>query len=634
MKRWQRNTLAGVAALAVLLLLALVAAHILVDPEKLKTLAREKAEAAWSRELSLGAIELGFFPVPRIEARDVAFANPPWASEPQFFRAERVEAHLALLPLLSGDVKLKSLEIAGARVVLETSKDGLGTWQLAGPKEKAAAPKHPPRDNLLELRRVRVENLAVVDRRKRDAPHLWHVREARLLMVPVLRDLRFEAELARDGRPLRIAAKLDDGSRFNEAGATSPGRIEMDWAGAKLVVAGTVPLHASLQGQRLHGDLTAPALGDMLGFFGHDRQPRVPIEAHFDSTAEDGVIRLRDIVATMGGVRATGTADLRLGATKSVYDLRLSAGDVDWSKALEDAGGKVQKGVPEGEILPDTPMGWGILRALRGKKGTLEAQVANVKLGNGLALHNVKTKMSFDEDRLDIQSFTTDTLGGSASFKGRMEGGAQRGHLDMEGRDLLLEQWFRERGKKIPFKGGPMQIKASLDSKGESMKDLAANMSGPVTIRMGRGVYASEKAGEVESTLASASGSQEGGIRFDCVAANLPFRSGRAEKNPLVGAASEASLLLTSGVIDFRAQKLELHGRLRPRAGVALATVVGDVRIFGPMAKPGISLDHPSALARIGAAIATAGLSAAATALVDATTVKTDNPCEEVFVKR
>jgi hypothetical protein len=52
------------------------------------------------------------------------------------------------------------------------------------------------------------------------------------------------------------------------------------------------------------------------------------------------------------------------------------------------------------------------------------------------------------------------------------------------------------------------------------------------------------------------------------------------------------------------------------------------------MAKPGISLDRPTALARVGAAIATAGLSAAATALVDASTVKTDNPCEEVFVKR
>jgi uncharacterized protein involved in outer membrane biogenesis len=632
MKRWHRITIGTALGIVVLLGLALVAAHVLVNPEKIKALAREKAQAAWSRDLSIGGLEMSFFPLPSIEARDVAFANPAWASERELLRADRISAHLALLPLLSGDVKLRSLDVEGARLVLETSKDGQGTWELSGSKENAARPKHPPRDNLLELRRVRIENLAVVDRRDREAPHLWLVRKAHLSMIPVLRDVRFEADLARDGRPLGIEATLDDFSSFNQPGATTQGHVEMDWGGAQLELAGQIPLHPDLASQRLHGDLTAPRLGDMLAFFGHDRQPRVPIEAHFDAAGKDGTIHVQKITAAMGAVRVTGSADLHFGA-KPVYDLHLAAGAVDWTKALEDAGGKVHKGVPEGEILPDTPMGWGILRALRGKKGSLDAQAASVKLGNGLELRNVKTKMAFDGERLEIASFTTDTLGGTASFKGRMDGAAQRGHLEMEGRNLLLEQWFRERGKKIPFQGGPMQIKASLDSKGESMKDLAANMSGPVTIRMGRGVYASEKAGEVEATLASASGG-DGGIHFDCVAANLPFKSGRAEKNPLVGAASEASLLLTSGVIDFREQKLELRGRLRPRGGVALATVVGDVRIFGRMAKPGISLDRPTALARVGAAIATAGLSAAATALVDASTVKTDNPCEEVFVKR
>ena len=89
MKRWQRNTLRTGGALALLGLLALVAAHVLLDPEKLKALAREKAQAAWSRELSVGALELGFFPVPWIRADDVSFANPGWASERRFFHAER-----------------------------------------------------------------------------------------------------------------------------------------------------------------------------------------------------------------------------------------------------------------------------------------------------------------------------------------------------------------------------------------------------------------------------------------------------------------------------------------------------------------------------------------------------------------
>lgn len=630
MKTWHRTTLRIAGSLVVLGIIALIAARVLVDPAKLKALAVAKAQANWSRELAIGELDMGFFPLPWIEATNVDFANPDWASERRLFHADRITAHLALWPLLDGNVKLKSVFVKGGRAVLEVSKDGQGTWELAS-AAGAKKPESPQarKDNLLELRRLQFEDFAIVDRRKPDTPHLWHVQEASLTMVPVLRDVHLELEATRDARPLKAKVKLDDFSHFGERGATTEGRIALDWGGAKLTLAGHVPLEPSLEGQRLHGDLVAPALGDMLGFFGYKRQPRAPIEAHFDMTGNKDDIHLDNVAVAMGALRANGSVQVRLGGPKTVYELHLAAGDIDWSKALADAGGNVSKGVPEGEILPVTPMGWGMLEALKNKKGTVEAEIGSVKLGNGLQMRNVKTRMSFDDDRLDVTSFTTEMLGGTASFKVHAEGRAKRGHLDLEGKNLLLERWFKERGKKIPFEGGPMQIKASLDSKGESMKQLAANMSGPVSIRMGKGLYRSERAEEAEAKLSSSSGGGPTGIRFECVGANLPFKSGRAQGTLLVGASSDVSRLVTSGAIDFRDQKLDLHGRLKPKSGVGLATVVGDLKIFGTMAKPRISIDQPTALARIGAAIATAGLSAAATAIVDVTT--TDDPCRQVF---
>jgi len=50
MKTWHKMTLRTLGALVVLLLLAAVASRVLVNPEKLKALAREKAQSAWSRE--------------------------------------------------------------------------------------------------------------------------------------------------------------------------------------------------------------------------------------------------------------------------------------------------------------------------------------------------------------------------------------------------------------------------------------------------------------------------------------------------------------------------------------------------------------------------------------------------------
>lgn len=632
MKPWHKAALRIAGAIVVLLVVAVVALRILVDPERLKSVAREKAQAAWSRDMSIGSLELGFWPLPWLEARDVAFANPPWAQERHLFQARRISAHLALWPLITGNVKLRSLSVEGGKAVIESSRDGKGNWELRRSLEAAdAATSSSPRDGLLELRRLRFENFDVEDRRQAGHPRLWHVDEASLRMVPVLRDVRVEANVTRDGHRLEVRAALDDFSHFGEKGATTPGRIEFDWGGAKLTLAGHLPLDPGLEGHRVHGDLVAPQLGDMLAFFDLKRRPRAPFEAHFDATGAKGGIRLEPLGLVLGPLRVDGRANLHFGGERPVIDAVLAANDVEWSKALQDAGGDVRDGLPPGEMLPNTPLGWGMLLALQGKKGSLDARIGRVKLGNGLELRNVKARLDFDDDRLEVPAFSADMLGGSATARLRMEGRTKRMHLDFDGRNLLLERWFHERHRRIPFEGGPMQVKAKLDSRGESMKQLAAAMTGPVTIRMGPGVYASERAEEAEAKMAAEfSGSEKRGIRFECVGAMLPFRTGRAEA--VIGAASDISRLMTTGVLDFREQSLELRGRLKPKSGAGLATVAGDVKITGKMAKPQMSLDHPAVLARIGAAIASVGLSAAATAMADAAS-KSDNPCEAAFAK-
>ncbi|HET7401233.1 MAG TPA: AsmA family protein [Usitatibacter sp.] len=635
MSTWQKTALRIAAALAVLGVVAAIAIHLLVDPEKLKALAREKAQANWSRDIAIGSLDLGFFPVPWLEARDVSFSNPPWASERHLFQAQRITAHLALWPLVTGKVALRSLVVEGGQAVLEVSSDGEGNWRLPQAAQKPAAKAGSGRDSLLDLRRIEFDNLDIDDRRKPRSRHLWHVNKASLAMAPVMRDVHLEADVTRNGKPLKVEGKLDDFAHFGEAGAATQGSIAFDWGGAQLTLAGHLPLSPSLDGQRLHGELRAQALGDMLAFFDYKRQPRAPFEATFEATGDKGDIHLGNVAIRLGELQVRGDADVRLGSDKPAFELRLAAADVDWSRALRDAGGKVEKGVPEGEILPATPLGWGMLKGLANKKGFVEASIGRVKLGNGLQLADVKTHLDFDDGRLDVPRFTASMLGGTASVRLRMDSAGQRMHLDFEGKGLLLERWFHERGRKVPFEGGPMQIEARLDSHGESMKQLAANMDGPVQIRMGRGTYASQRAEAAEQKIAASfSTEQAPGIRFECVGAMLPFHSGRAQGALLAGAASDLSRLVTSGEIDFRRQQFELHGRLKPRSGSSISAVVGDVKLFGPMAKPQVSLDHPTVLARIGAAIATAGLSAAATAVADAATAKDADPCEAVFANR
>jgi hypothetical protein len=127
-------------------------------------------------------------------------------------------------------------------------------------------------------------------------------------------------------------------------------------------------------------------------------------------------------------------------------------------------------------------------------------------------------------------------------------------------------------------------------------------------------------------------------IDFECVAVALPFKDGVATANPIIGFSTTASVLITSGKVDLREESLDVRGRVKPKSGVrlGLATIAGDVRIAGPLRRPKMSLDPastPELIARAGAAIATLGISAVGTAIVDAAQAKKSDPCEAPFLR-
>jgi uncharacterized protein involved in outer membrane biogenesis len=318
-----------------------------------------------------------------------------------------------------------------------------------------------------------------------------------------------------------------------------------------------------------------------------------------------------------------------------VIDARLAGDRLDWTRALLDAGAQPVPAIEPPEMFLSTPLAWPLLDSLTAR-GSLDANFESVRLRDGVELRNLATKSTFDADRWDMASFSAALLGGSATGALRAEGKKKSARIRFEGKGLLLERWFRERGSAIAFKGGPMAVSADVDAAGDSMRALAASLTGPVTIRLVKGALAMEKAGTAEAKLVGAKQEGETGIEFECVSANLPFRAGRAERSPLIAARSDLSYLVTSGFVDFRDETLELRGRVKALhpGNVGMSAIAGDVLISGPIRKPHIEHDPgktPVAVARAGAAIATLGLSALATARSDASQAKQNDPCGAVF---
>jgi len=94
---------------------------------------RETLERGFSvtlgRKVSLeGPITLTFSLHPNLILEDVSIANPPWASQPHFFRADRLEIGLSLGLLLRRRLEMEKLIIAGASLSFEEGPGGLENW--------------------------------------------------------------------------------------------------------------------------------------------------------------------------------------------------------------------------------------------------------------------------------------------------------------------------------------------------------------------------------------------------------------------------------------------------------------------------------------------------------------------------
>ena len=105
-------------------------------------LVQQRMKAATGRDLVIaGNIDVSLSPSPRLTARQVSFRNAPWSDLPQMASLEGIEAELALLPLLSGEIRITEVVLHGGQVVVETSKEGIGNWVLDLAPQRAGTPE-------------------------------------------------------------------------------------------------------------------------------------------------------------------------------------------------------------------------------------------------------------------------------------------------------------------------------------------------------------------------------------------------------------------------------------------------------------------------------------------------------------
>jgi len=131
----KRTALRVGAALAALVALALLSVDFLarVHPDFL----RRRAEEALGRKLSVGRIELSFFP-PGARLSDLSIADDPAFSAGDFLSAKNVTIELRLLPLFLG--RLRAARIALDAPTVAIVRDARGRYNFSGSERERKEP--------------------------------------------------------------------------------------------------------------------------------------------------------------------------------------------------------------------------------------------------------------------------------------------------------------------------------------------------------------------------------------------------------------------------------------------------------------------------------------------------------------
>lgn len=633
---WRKAALVSAILVGLFVAAAALALHALVDPQRLKKAARDRALASWERELLMGDVELTLFPRPSLRAARVALANPPWAREPHLLQADVVRADLELLPLLTGKVRIGSLALDGVKAALEVAENGAVSWELKPAPRVKASDAEPDMPDALQIATVHIRNARIVHREGRESSEPWLVEDALVESAADHKEVRVEARLSHYGRALHATGRFEDLAALGEKGAATGAEATFDWGGdARLEVRGRLPLDKALGGMDADVALEARSLQGLLAFFGFERGKTAPMRAKLKAVEDGGHVELRGIAAKLGTLAVSGEGRMSTGDRKEIH-ASLQAERLDWLKALADAGGTIRPKRRDGEIFHADPLAWRALGVIGGMEGSADLRIGALKLGNGLELGNVKAKMTFGDGRVSLAPFAAEMLGGAGQGSLAFDSRKKAVRFELDGEGLMLERWFRERGSKVPFKGGPMKVKARLSLAGATYRELASSVTGNVRLRLGKGVWDSKRVGEAEEVMVRAlHPSEDQAMELHCAAADLDFRNGRASGKNIVGARSDVSQLLTSGFVDLREERLDLRGKVYSRSGsrIGLASIASEVQVSGRLARPTMQLDPdatPAVLARAGAAIATAGATLLGAAVVDAVESK-NNPCELVF---
>jgi uncharacterized protein involved in outer membrane biogenesis len=585
----------------VLLLVAVAIAVRTVNVKEFLGPLEQRVQDATGRTLDVrGGINLKLGLQPKLVLDDVAFGNVPWSKKPQMVTAKQVEVTIALLPLLEKRFEVTRLRLIEPTIALETDAAGKGNWEF--PTQHAPSPEATTAPSGGTLGDFAVGDLAVSG-----GAATYRDGKTGEVTTIVIDDLSVHARDPQSPVSGSFRGRVND----------TPVALEGDFGPLEQLTGGRWPYPVAVQGE----------IGTR----------KVALGTHV--TAQGNVVNMDDLKLASGASTLTGKLSVVRGGARPKVTFTLDAptlslADVAWPPRAAAA----KSAAPAKYVFSEEPLNVAALKAIDAEG---EIAIGTLTLADGEHLDKVHIKLVLVNGRLDVPVLQAGLFGGTLT--GRLQIDATRAPdttltLHVEGQNLELGAVLAAAGVKREVRGGKTELKADVTAHGASLRQWAASASGTVLAVSGPATVVSPKSNtDVPLDRLFAATNPFRGIdattELHCAVVRLPLNDGVASIDRSIAVEATKFGANATGTVDFRTETLDLSVKPQVRQGIAIAVpqVAALVHFSGPFRSPSVGIDATATaetVARIGAAVYTAGLSILGESLLNKIEGDSGAPCQ------
>jgi uncharacterized protein involved in outer membrane biogenesis len=595
--------LAAIGGVVALLLIAVAIAVRSVDVNDFIRPLQQRVKDATGRDLTIrGGIDLKLGLTPSLVIDDVSLGNASWGKQPQMVTAKKIEAEIALLPLLRKRFEIVRFRLVEPTIALETDSAGKGNWEF--PSLSAAANASTPARSGGTLGSFLIGDLAISD----------------------------GALTYRDGKTGEVTTVIIEDLSVHARDAQSPisGRFRGTVNDTKVALEGDFGPLDQLLRQRWPYPVTVQ--GEVSG-------KKALVNTRM--SVQGNAVSLDELQLGSGTSRLTGQMTVTTGGPRPKLVFKLAAPTLtltDLALTAQANLSAVKTASKSRYVFSDAPTD---VAALNAVDATGELAIDKLLLPDGRHLDQVRVQLSLQNGQLDVPVLQMAALGGSAQAHmhidaSRAQDPAMSVHLEARDLDLAAILGLFDVHRQV--RGGKTEVKADITTHGASPRQWASDASGSVTAIVGPASLANSQAG-AESALdrlteaVNPFGKVDPSTELQCAVVRLPLKNGVATIDRSIAVETSKVAASASGTLDFRSETLDLAIKPQIRQGIPInASQVAElVRFRGPFIAPSIGIDTAASVAtvaRLGAAASTGGLSIVGESLLAPHAADSGAPCQ------